>query len=155
MQVEMVGTGERQHVASSVGATLIAAGLAVEVKPTAEKSKPNLTFAAVRGPVDGDYEYPPSINHYCTTCGLKGYAASQKGTAHESAVVRHCGIFERPDEKVVAAYKELFNQWKSRSRKPQAPKVSAHDTRFLGQFGMKTKEELMAEAQANLILAKR
>lgn len=151
MQVEMKN-GKLQQVSREVAETLIAAGLATEVKPAVDKPRPNLTFSTGRGPVQGDYEYPPAIHHYCSTCGLKGYTASQKGTAHESVEIRHCGIAERPGPQVAGEYLRLFEQWKSRSRKLPAPKISSADTRFLSAFGLKTKEELIVEAQADLIM---
>ncbi len=155
MQVEMVGTGERTHVTQNVGQTLIAAGLAKEVKPTVEKPKPNTKFTPVMPKPIGDYQPPPGIMYSTVCCGSRGVCESERGTAHLSLVVRHCGVAEQVPDEVAAQYLELFNQWKSRARKPQLPKISASDTRFIRQFGMKTKDELITEAQAELILAKR
>jgi hypothetical protein len=85
MEIEMLATKTRKRCDRDLADTLIAAGLAVEIKPlTSTRPIPNLTFAAVRGPVEGDYDYPPSINHYCTMCGLKGYCTSQKGRCDPS-----------------------------------------------------------------------
>jgi hypothetical protein len=164
MQVEMVGTGERQHVASSVGQTLIAAGLAKEVKSTAPQAdtRPNLRFIVQHGSVVDDYEYPPVITAQCSTCGHKGTTQSFKGTAH-LADIRHCRIVERCDEQTAAEYLTVFNKWASRSRSkktgtivlPPQPKISSHTEQHVHAFGMKTRAELQVAAQADLLMAKK
>ena len=79
------GSQETYHVPRSVGEGLIAAGIAVLVESEViKKPVPRLTWAAQRGPVVGDYEYPPSVHFHCSTCGQKGVTESQRGTAHTS-----------------------------------------------------------------------
>jgi hypothetical protein len=164
MQVEMVGTGERQHVASSVAQTLIAAGLAKEVKPTAPQAdtRPNLRFIVQHGSVVEDYEYPPVITAQCSTCGHKATTQSFKGTAH-LADIRHCRIVERCDEQTAAEYLAVYGKWAGRSKSkktgtivlPPQPKISSHTEQHVHAFGMKTQAELKTDVQAALVMAKK
>jgi hypothetical protein len=162
MQVEMVGTGERQHVASSVGQTLIAAGLATEVKPSAPQAdtRPNLRFIVGLGTVVEDYEFPPVVHAQCSTCGHKSATQSFKGTAH-LADIRHCRIVERCGEQTAAEYLAVYGKWASRSRNkktgtivlPPQPKISPYTEKHVHEFGMKTQAELKSDVQAALIVA--
>ena len=162
MQVEMVGTGERQHVSQTVAATLIAAGLAKEVQPNAEPKQPNLKFIVAYGNVVEDYEYPPVVANQCSACGHRGYTQSFKGTAH-LAEVRHCGIVEKCDPQTTAQYLAVYDKWASRSRNkktgkivvPPQPKISPFTEQHVHAFGMKTQDELRIAAEADLLLLKK
>jgi hypothetical protein len=151
MKLRNKGSQEIYDVPRSVGEGLIAAGIAVEVQSqTATKPVPRLTWFAQRGPLVGDYEYPPSLHFHCATCDTKGVTESQRGTAHTSTVVRHCGVAETCPEHVADTYKRLFSNWKSKSRKPlRAERVSpaVTDRNVLAIYGLKTREELVLAEQ--------
>jgi hypothetical protein len=133
---------ERKHppfdVPSGMAAALLTQGF-VEIEREIKRPTPNLQWAARQGMREGDYQSPPQIFHSCCTCGTKGWTESQKGTAHQSVEVRHCRIVDRCPGEVAAKYLELFNDWKSRSRRPVV-KVSANtDSRVNRAFGLKSK----------------
>jgi hypothetical protein len=146
MQVEMKGTGERQHVSQSVAATLIAAGLATEVSPNAEPKQPNLRFFVIPGPYFDGYQYPPAVGATCSTCGHNSNTSSRKGTAH-LADVRHCGIVERCNQQTAAEYLDHFTKWQAKSSKTLPVKVSPYTEKHVAAFGMKTQAELQTDAQ--------
>jgi hypothetical protein len=116
MQVQMKN-GSLQHVSAEVAETLIASGLATEVKPAVAKV-PSITFTAARGFEEGDYEHPPRIFYTTGCCGNRGMCESRKGTAHETLTVQHCGVVARVPANVAEQYIALYTKWRSRSRRP-------------------------------------
>jgi hypothetical protein len=112
------------HEPAGKAAYLIETGKFFAVQPEVKKAIPNLQWAARPGVREGDYQFPPQIFHSCDSCGTKGWTESQVGTAHTSVTVRHCGVVERCPSDVAAKYLELFNAWKSRSRKKPDGKSS-------------------------------
>jgi hypothetical protein len=121
---------ERKHAPFDVAAGLAEALLAqgyVKIEPEIKRPTPNAQWAARPGVREGDYQGPPKLFYSCSACGNLHTTESQKGTAHISAEFRHCGVVDRCPEDVAAKYQELFNEWKSRSRKSNTkkPAVSA------------------------------
>jgi hypothetical protein len=148
MQVEMKGSKERTHVPQNVGLTLIAAGLATEVKPEPKPVVGELRWVAKPGVVEGDYQHPPIITTSCSACGERSYTESKKGTAHTSHIVRHCygARVDSCPADVAAKYLELFKEWKSRSRKPVEEKISTQTPDAMNaRFGLQSREELIRE----------
>ena len=151
MQVQMKNGGV-QHVSAEVAETLIAAGLATKVvEAPAGKSQPSVRFVTIPGPVVGDYEYPPAIRYTTDCCGDRGVCESQKGTAHLSLVVRHCGVVDKVPADVAAEYQAAYTKYTSRSRKKPQVKISASSERDVHAFGMKTQSELKTDAQVELL----
>lgn len=119
MQLRDKGNLQTYHVLREVGEKIVAAGLADEVKEVQpKKPQPNLTFYVQRGARPegpGGAEYPPLLRWSCRGCGIgQGcYTESWKGTAHETTVVRHCGLVEKCPPDVAKEYLAAFNKWRS------------------------------------------
>jgi hypothetical protein len=140
---------ERQHppfdVPSGMAAALLTQGF-IKVEPEIKRPTPNLQWAARPGVREQDYQHQPYLVCSCSTCDQRFTIDSKKGTAHISAEIRHCGVVDRCPADAAAKYLKLFNDWKSRSRRPVA-KVSASTPSALNRvFGLKTREELISEA---------
>jgi len=142
---------ERKHppfdVAAGLAAALLAQGY-VKVEPEIKRPTPNAQWAARPGVREQDYQHPPLVAYSCSTCGVKGYCESQKGTAHRSAEVRHCGVVDRCPADVAARYREIFADWKSRSRRPKTAVSGSTPSALNRAFGLRSREELIAEAVA-------
>jgi hypothetical protein len=142
------------HEPAGKAAYLIETGKFFAVQPEIKKPTPNLKWTAQVGVREGDYQFPPQIFYSCGTCGTKGWRENQVGTAHQTEIVRHCGVTEKCPADVAAKYLELFNDWKSRSKeerdKQKRNVVSKFttDPRLYRAFGLKSREELISEAVA-------
>ena len=96
------------HVPSDAGRALLATG-AVEVPPppVVPARKPVQWVAATMG----EGLYPPVIRFSCPNCPHSGYQDSSHGTAHKTAVFRHCGRVETCPREVAEKYVELWKRW--------------------------------------------
>jgi hypothetical protein len=149
MKIQMKN-GLVRDVDRTVGEVLIASELATEVVKVAATEVHNIVWSARPGPRVEDYEYPPRIAWKCS-CGELGYTESFKGTAHEVSF-HHRGTAVRCSPDVAETYIRLYAKWRSKSKKPLPPETprastAVTDRRILSNFGLKTKEELLAEAQ--------
>jgi hypothetical protein len=116
MQVRNVGSNDpAYHVTSGVGKALIAAGVVVEVLPTATpKQTGTLEWTAARGPAVADTEMPPAIFFSaCSAC--RSESGYMKGpTVHITGKVFHCGQFEKVPAGVAEQYVQLYKKFKQR-----------------------------------------
>ena len=152
MKLRDKGSAITYHVPQEVGAKLVAAGLADEVKEWQPKPKPSgFKWWTQPGAKVEEFEYPPYICH--SSCGLcsqgNGFVESWQGTAHETAVIRHCGKVERVPADVAAEYLKLFAAWRAKNRytaPPVEPISASSPLSDIRAAGLKTREELIAEA---------
>jgi hypothetical protein len=162
MQIKYLKTGKTDHVSPAVGCALVNAGVAEEIlPPTKPKPKPNLVWTALRGRRVEDYEFPPFLQHHCTTCGANG--RSEGPTAHASVRILHCGISETCSrdaaEKYVALRKEYVSRQeaarKARKKDQRAarpvnpledPNQYVVDPEILRLHGIKSRAQLIAQA---------
>lgn len=139
------------HEPAGKAAYLIETGkFAAVVPPEISKPVQPVQWSAQRTDRVGDYEPPPTVYFHCPNCGTKGHVSSEKGTAHQSASFGHvCGIGPHQETcpaDVAATYLRLYKDWKAKSRKPAAPKLSAQsDERVIRAFGLKSRGELVEE----------
>lgn len=88
------------------------------------KAEPPLEvkWSVSRGPVHGDYQYPPAI--FWSAGPNNGHCESFKGTAHLSVKVYVPG--QRPvtcPTHIADEYLRLFNEWASKSKKRKSAAV--------------------------------
>jgi hypothetical protein len=122
--------------------------------PTESAPIPNLQFAVREGRFAGiDYQYPDYIFFSCSTCGLKGTVERPS----DGFRIRHCGVAQEIPSHIRQEYERRMANYKSRSRKPPQSKVDDRvtDPRILSHFGLKTKEQLVAQTRADIELASR
>jgi hypothetical protein len=152
MQIRYKETGELDHVSSEVGRFAIKTGVAEEVLPTPKASDVITTnWVAKEGRyVSIDYQFPPHVAWSCGKCG-------QWQAGPNLNVARHCGVVDYIPSHIKSEYERLLADYKGRSRKkPQPAKVDSHttDPRQLSYFGIKTKEQLALQMQADILAAK-
>jgi hypothetical protein len=104
--------GEDQfHVPQPVGKALVAAKLA-SVVPVPQKFIEETIWRVI-----ADDFSAPIITWRCPNCKQDGHQESPKGTAHESALFRHCGGQEPAPNDIRAKYKQEFKVWQGRAKK--------------------------------------
>jgi hypothetical protein len=111
MEILITKTAESFHVPPGVGKALVAAELAVEIKPLPpSKPVPQTKWSPLR--TDGG-AYPPILHTKCATCGNTSTTESQRGTAHLSARFAHCGVVETCPDDMAELYLALYREWES------------------------------------------
>ena len=110
MEIQLRGTGKREHVSQTVAECLIAAGLATQVKPEPAPVKP--TEWRVVTTLTGDYS--PTVAYKCPNCNQSGFQDSSRGTADQTAVFRHCGIVERCPDEISQKYGDAWEAYAKR-----------------------------------------
>jgi hypothetical protein len=136
-------------VASGLAADMLTRGYVKVDEPAPKRNPPDLKWTVRQGPHEGDYQYAPMIYFSCSGCGTRGRQESSKGTAHLTINVRHCGLVEECPRHIANEYVKAFGAWKGRSLRKQVERVSKETPKSrLSFFGLKSKEELIAEAVA-------
>jgi hypothetical protein len=148
------GSKETYNVPSGVGKAMIHAGMAEEVVAAAPKQTPRTNWSASEGRFAGiDYQYPPFVSCYCSTCNQKQWV--ENVTA--AFAFRHCGVVEKLPNTVMTQYEALLKAYKARSKKPfkepaltlmekpNADGLTPTDRALLAARGMKTREELLMQ----------
>jgi hypothetical protein len=156
MQIRYMKTGEVEHVSNEVGKFAVKTGLASEVIPTPKQEPIILAsqWAASEGRhASIDYQFPPFIVWSCGACGANSYVENPS----EGFVGRHCGLAEPIPSHVREKYDELMKAYKFRSRKPPALTLDSKlvDRQLASVRGIKTREQLAIEMQADIELSKR
>jgi hypothetical protein len=126
----------------------------LEVKPVEPpKAAAVLSWSVRDGVREGDFQHGPWIHASCPACGEKWWTEGNSGKAHLSLKIYHCGqrgVMCPTD--VAAEYLKRYAAWRVRSPK-SVEKVSSHTPLHIDRKvpGFKTREQLIAEAQAALM----
>jgi len=111
-------------------------------------------FVPVSGPRSGsksvgDYEPPPTVYFNCPSCDERPSVVRKRNGSPLSSVharLRYRPTPDRCPDDVAATYLRIYKEWKSKSRRPDAPKLSAQsDERVIRAFGLKSRGELIVE----------
>jgi hypothetical protein len=133
MEIQLRGTGKREHVSQTVAECLIAAGLATEVKPDPLTRMVQETAWSVFNPTDP--QYPPFVKWKCPNCNFSGEIVARDILTPLVYPVKHGSGCKGHEEfipaDIVQRFKDLYKAWENRS-KPQ-PKMVENPRRWFAQ----------------------
>lgn len=119
MKVHMRGTNALRDVARDVAETLIAAGLASEVKP--EPTQNQICKATWRIFNTTEAIYPPTLHWNCASCSLGGDSSARDAARKPFRHGPGCsGAEEFVTEDVAARFEEAYKRFeKAHSKQPR------------------------------------